>query len=314
MIAMGKFSIYHRGKLGNNMSRSKTVAPGSAEVAPLDEKVLEAALQIMRPLARLLVANGLKFGQAEEVLKHAFVDAGRRALEQAGATPNVSRVSVSTGIHRKDVKRLLEFGDGGGDDALAHGRSFASELYTRWTADPAFRRRGRVLDLPMRAPRGQPSFELLARGVSTDVHPRALLEELRRLGLVEVDADDGRVRLVEGGFVPSAERRQVMALLADNVADHLAGAVGNVGGESPAWLEQAVFADGLSIESLAEVDAQARRLWQQAMRALVPLLRERIGVDAAGPRDRRVRVGMYVYGAPAPAAAPARGQSDVKES
>lgn len=280
------------------MERSKAVALGSAEVAPLDDKVLEAALQIMRPLARLLISNGLKFGQAEEALKHAFVEAGRRALQRAGTTPNVSRISVSTGIHRKDVKRLLDAGDERGEAALSHGRSFASELYTRWTADPAFRRRGRVLDLPMRAPEGRPSFETLARGVSTDVHPRALLEELRRLGLVELDADGATVRLIEGGFVPSAERRQVMALLADNVADHLSGAVGNVGGESPTWLEQAVFADGLSDESLAVVDAEARRLWQQAMLALVPLLQGRIDADASGRRNRRVRVGMYVFGAP----------------
>lgn len=289
--------------------------PPSSVAHAGDETVLDAAFDVLVPLARLLIAHGLKFGQAEELLKRAFVTAGARELEKAGAKANVSQVSVGTGIHRKDVKRLLEAGPGDTASVKASGRSFASELYTRWATDPIYRTRAGTRVLPQRAAEGKPSFESLARSVSTDVHPRSLLEELRRLGLVSVDDDAGTVALVPGGFVPSAEGNQIVALLGANLGDHLRGAVGNVLGDSPRWVEQAVFADGLSAESFAQVDAEARRLWKDAMRRLVPMLEGLIREDEAAGRatDARVRIGLYAFGETAGTGAGAVETRDASE-
>lgn len=273
----------------------KTDARGRSGRAAAEpgEAVFDAALAVLRPLARLLVARGYKFGQAEELLKRAFVQAGRAELERTGLDTNVSQISITTGIHRKDVKRLLE----APGDPSAHGRSFAAEVFTRWISDPHYRYRGKPRVLPQRASGGERSFESLARSVSTDVHPKTLLDELRRLGIVELDEQAGTVRIAAASFVPSSDSAGMFALLGGNVGDHLGAAVSNVIGDRPPFLEQAVFADELSEESAQLAHEIARRTWHATLQELAPMLERRIDADRAAKRaaDRRLRIGMYFY-------------------
>ncbi|MFO1298958.1 MAG: DUF6502 family protein [Burkholderiaceae bacterium] len=254
-----------------------------------------AALAVLVPLARLLVARGLKFGQVEEL------GSSRLSCRQAARTraqrtrhqrePDQYR---STGIHRKDVMaRLLE----SPSDPAVHGRSFAAEVFTRWVSDPYYRLRQAARAAAQRASGGERSFESLACSVSTDVHPKTLLDELRRLGIVELDEQAQTVRIAAGSFVPSKDSARMFALLGGNVGDHLQAAVSNVIGDRAPLLEQAVFADELSDESVQLAHEIARETWHATLQALAPMLEKRIAADRAAKRraDRRLRVGMYFY-------------------
>lgn len=275
------------------MKTNATEGRAGALAAEPGDAVFGAALAVLVPLARLLVARGLKFGQVEELLKQAFVKAGSAELERNGLDTNVSQISITTGIHRKDVKRLLE----SPSDPAVHGRSFAAEVFTRWVSDPYYRHRGKPRVLPQRASGGERSFESLARSVSTDVHPKTLLDELRRLGIVELDEQAQTVRIAAGSFVPSKDSARMFALLGGNVGDHLQAAVSNVIGDRAPLLEQAVFADELSDESVQLAHEIARETWHATLQALAPMLEKRIAADRAAKRraDRRLRVGMYFY-------------------
>ncbi|MEZ5738629.1 MAG: DUF6502 family protein [Burkholderiaceae bacterium] len=221
----------------------------------------------------------------------------------------MSRLSVSTGLHRKDVKRLLaEAATDGGEPTVvpSPGTSLASIVYTRWTTDPALQQDSLPRVLPLRAGPGESSFESIARDAGTDAHPRSVLEELRRLGLVEVDEDQQLVKIEPGGFIPLFERSQLLALLGNNVGDHLASAVGNVLDEGDKRLEQAVFIDALSPAAIDEISAAARQIWTDAMRLLVRKMSalERRDGQAGAPGSSggtpvdpryRLRVGMYLH-------------------
>ncbi|MEZ5657668.1 MAG: DUF6502 family protein [Burkholderiaceae bacterium] len=261
----------------------------------IDAHVLAAASRLLLPLARLFVSHGLKFGQAEELLKQAFVRAGELELNSAGSAPNQSRLSVTTGVHRKDVRRLL--GQTGEAASRRPSRSVATEVYTRWSTAPEYQGAQGMLELPMRASDGAASFERLAREVSTDAHPRSVLEELRRLGLAELTEEGAGVRLTPGGFVPLLAQSELLDLLAANTGDHLSTAVGNVLGRGPRMLEQSVFDQGLTVEDARAVDLVARRLWAQSMSELVALMeslaRERRAAD--DDANHRVRVGMFCH-------------------
>jgi len=139
------------------------------------------------------------------------------------------------------------------------------------------------------------------------VHPRSLLDELCRLGLAEVVGDE--VRLLRERVVAGRDSARAFAFLGSNVGDHLRASVANVLAETPAHVEQAVFADELSAESIAAFDAIARAQWQALLEATVPKLQALIDADAAAgrARDRRVRIGLYTYHAAMsePPAAPA---------
>jgi Family of unknown function (DUF6502) len=272
-----------------------------------------AIASLLVPIAELAVARGLPFATVEELFKAAFVEAARRAQPESAGPRIVSRVATATGLTRREVTRLVSAEDKAGGPPPARP-SPATQVFTRWRADPTLRdRRGQPKALPRQGP--APSFEALARSVTQDVHPRSLLDELCRLGLAEVSGDE--VRLLRESVVAGRDSERAFGFLGSNVGDHLRASVANVLAETPPHVEQAVFADELSAESIAAFREVAKAQWQALLAAAVPKLQALIDADAAAgrQRDQRVRIGLYTYhdamsdppsaAAPAPASAPA---------
>lgn len=251
---------------------------------------------LLLPLARLAVAQGVPFSVAEAALKQAFVQAARETLVEAGLPEHrlVSRISTSTGLNRREVTRLTQTEASVSQPAAV---SSAAEVFTRWVTDKALRtRQGKVKPLARTGP--APSFDALARSVTQDVHPRSLLEELCRLGMAAVDPERDTVSLLRDAFVPGSDQQHMLAFLADNVGDHLSGAVSNVMGQGrPPHFDQAVFADELSGESMALVRQFVSGQWQRLLSEAVPLLEQCIENDrqAGRAQDQRVRIGLYTY-------------------
>lgn len=264
--------------------------------APSEDDAAQSALSaLLRPLARLAVARGVPFAAVEAGLKQAFVEAAQQALRDAGLPEHrlVSRISTSTGINRREVTRLTQAPSG---HRAPVGPSPANEVFTRWVSDRSLRAsRGKLKPLKRQGP--APSFEALARSVTQDVHPRSLLEELCRLGLARVDEESDTVSLLREAFVPGGDQQHMLAFLADNVGDHLNGAVSNVVGDARRHFDQAVFADELSSESLEVVHQFVSAQWKRLLNEAVPLLEQRIEEDrqAARTQDQRVRIGLYSY-------------------
>jgi hypothetical protein len=261
----------------------------------LDEHqaLLAATAALMLPLARLLVARGVPYAQAEESLKTAMVEAAREAHPDGLPHRLVSRIATTTGINRREVTRLTRF-----DSApVEPQRSVAANTFMRWRTNPAYLdAQGRPLALARQG--DAPSFESLARGVTQDVHPRSLLDELLRLGLASHDADTDRVTLILDAFVPSTDRARMLEFLAHNVGDHLSAAVANVLGPAPHHLERAVFADGLSPQAIAAAEAWVADAWRDMAAALVPFIEKLIADEANEPahvRQQRFRAGLYAY-------------------
>ena len=266
-----------------------------------------AIASLLEPIAQLAVARGLPFAAVEELFKAAFVEAARRAQPESAGPRIVSRVATATGLTRREVTRLVEAEDRAGGPPPPRP-SPATQVFTRWRADPALSdRRGRPRALPRQGP--APSFETLARSVTQDVHPRSLLDELCRLGLAEEVG--GEVRLLRESVVAGRDSARAFGFLGSNVGDHLRASVANVLAETPPHVEQAVFADELSAESIVAFREVAKAQWQALLAAAVPKLQALIDADAAAgrQRDRRVRIGLYTYhdamSDPPAAAAPA---------
>lgn len=284
-------------------------AASAAPAASAEQQALLQALQaIIAPLAELAVARGVHFGTVEEQLKLAFIVAARQAALQAtpGALPHrlVSRISSATGINRREVTRLVQ-----ADLQQAQPRrSPPVQVFARWTTDPVYLdAQGEPLALPRQGP--SPSFETLAASITRDVHPRSLLDGLLRLDLATLDEATDTVSLSRTRFVPRDDQVRMLGFLGGNVGDHLQAAVDNVSGRTPAHVEQAIRADGLSAASLAQLHERIHGQWRTLASALVPEIQRLIDADEAAGAEAngRLRVGLYMYAdrAPALAAAPA---------
>ena len=263
---------------------------GNIPTEALDHAIRHA----LRPLVRLLLARGVRYPAICVMLKDLYFE---EALAELGEDPGTttSRISLSTGLHRKDVSRMRAEGEA--REPVALETALASEVFTRWISERRFldaRRKPRPLPR-LASVGGERSFEALATSVSSDVRAKALLDELLRLGLVRLDGDD-QVVLNGEAFVPRKGSGEVLYYFGENLHDHLAAAVHNLLGREPALLEQAIFGGDLSRESVDELAELVRRAWHDLVQEIVPRASKLDERDAkAGRTDHRMRFGIYFY-------------------
>lgn len=264
------------------------------------QQLLQQAVQdLLLPLARLCVGRGLPFAQAEELFKQAYVAAAREARREQGlpTARDVSQVAVATGLHRREVSRL-------GDEAPRRAVQRpvpATQLVTRWLADPALRHKnGRIRRLPRQGP--APSFEALAASITRHVHARSLLDELQRRGLVQHREADDTVELLTDRITPTEDEARLLGFLGANAGDHLSAAVANVLHGDRRHVEQAVFSDSMSQHGIEQARALVQQQWQLLLKNLVPALQQMIHDDREAGRDasHRLRVGLYSFHEPLP--------------
>src|SRR5918993_5459338 len=65
--------------------------------------VLAACARVLRPVVRLALSLGAKHAQLETLLRELMIDEARRAWRLQGIEPNISQLSVTTGLNRKAV-------------------------------------------------------------------------------------------------------------------------------------------------------------------------------------------------------------------
>ncbi len=284
------------------MNDQTTPFPGGAEATDARARIaLRAALALLVPLARWLVRNGVTYSSFTPALKTVFVEAARRELATHDGKITDSSLSVLSGVHRRDLRTMGEATTP--SSAQPKAPSVASQVFTRWVTDAKLRGRD---DQPKAIPKtGEGlSFDALARQVSSDVHPRTLLAEMQRLGLVAVDGDS--VHLQAQAFVPQEGFEEMADLFSANVSDHLAAAVHNLQGTAaPKFLEQSLFGSGLSARSAEALGATARKLWKDAFRQMATEAGAHLKRDAKNDdTPMRMRFGVYFYAEPKDGPAP----------
>ena len=275
--------------------------------SPENQSAAQAALaELLAPLCELALRDGVKLPALVELTKRALVDAADALYGQHDTQLSDSRVSVMTGVHRKDLRSLRQ----SAQPVSVRRKNLAAEVFGRWLADPLYlTSKGKPRVLPRQsADPAAASFDSLVAGISQDVHPRAVLDELLRLNLAHCDEQD-KVRILASAFTPSADRDAQRQFLAANAADHLRAGRENLDQGGRAFLEQAIYSDQLSEDSAQEFNRATLGAWEQAFADLMPRLRDLYHRDRTErrPMVRRVRFGMYGYVAAADAQTAATG-------
>lgn len=266
---------------------------------PPTQPLVRALKRVLAPVVRLMLAKGMSFPMVSEMLKQVFVEVAERHFRIAGRPQTDSRITLLTGVHRKDVKRLRAVERRGTAQPGARV-SLGAQLVASWLGVAGFQdAEGNPLPLPRLASSGGTvSFEALVAHVSKDIRSRAVLDEWLRQGLVHLDEED-RVVLDAQAFVPREGIEDKLYYLGHNLGDHAAAATSNVIGEADPHLERSVHYDGLSEAAVAEL---AKLAAQQGMKAVVAVNRRAMELeqqDAGTPAPRhRMTFGIYYYRVP----------------
>ncbi|MDH3377765.1 MAG: DUF6502 family protein [Gammaproteobacteria bacterium] len=270
--------------------------PESPKQAGTPPEALTAAVQrLLRPLVGLLLEHGLTYVWLSGLLKSLFVDVAAQEFQLPGKNLTNSRITLLTGVHRKDVRRLRE--ELLRDSPPPATVFLGAQLVALWTSEARFLDNERVPKPLLRfaGDSDEPSFEDLVTAISKDIRPRSVLDEWLRLGVVEIDAD-GRVRLKSAAFIPAKGFDEKAYYLGRNVHDHLAAARHNVQSNDPSRLERSVYYDGLTPKS---IDALAELSEEEAVKALKTVNRRARQLQArdrgANEANYRMNFGVYFY-------------------
>lgn len=272
-------------------------APKALPPAITPPRALAVAVRrLLRPLIRLMLHYSVQYPYLANLLKLTYVEVATQ-MPVPGKEQTDSRISLLTGIHRLDVKRLrAEIVTGA--DAPPPSVSLGAQAVALWTTRSSYLDgKGRPLPLPRLASSGgEVSFESLVQSISKDIRPRVVLDEWLRLGIAKVD-DQDRVILVTDAFVPSHGLDEKLFYLGKNVHDHLGACEHNlVRTDAPPLLERSVYFDHLSRESAEALAAHSRQLASQAIQAFAQKAMELQEKDSRESNATyRVTYGLYYF-------------------
>lgn len=260
--------------------------------------VLSAVAHILRPLIRLLLSQGITYTVFCDAVRTIYVKVADEEFKLPEKAQTDSRVSLLTGIHRREVNRLRN--EPVQEIALSQQASMSALLLATWNGDPDYvDGQGMPVPLPRLASKGgAQSFESLVQSISKDFRPRVVLDEWLRQGIVRLD-DDDNVHLMPEAFAQPREMDEKAFYFGQNIHDHLAATAHNLAGEQPPFLERCVFYDKLSPDSVNELAGYSRTVGMKALQAVnkrAAELQKRDREQAVAVH--RMNFGVYQYSAP----------------
>jgi Family of unknown function (DUF6502) len=260
------------------------------------QPVLVLALRrLLRPLVRILLRHGMSFARFAEEARAVFVDVAEQEFELPGRQQTVSRISIITGLTRKEVRRVKQRNEcDAADRTAAHNR--AARVIGGWVRDHAGAE-GASATLPLDG--SSQSFADLVRRHSGDMPVRAVLDELIRVGAVE-RTNSGEVRLLTRGYVPQTGDPDRLAMLGRDARDLISSVEHNLSAPPPDRYYQRIVAyDNLPADFLPALRSEAAKrgqaLLEQLDRCMAPKDRDVRGAPERGADRRRAVIGVYYF-------------------
>lgn len=178
-------------------------------------KPQNARLNSLKLLLRPVVAYCLSQSQAvqelTEALKFALIEGAVSEMQARGEKVNISRLSVMTGLHRRDVMRIYR-----GGEAKDSSVNLISKVIGQWENDRRFQNKsGKPRRLKYVGDDSE--FSRLVRTVSHDVHPGTVLFELERGNLVK--KDETTLSLLRAFEVTKGDMDKTFKVLTQDVTD-----------------------------------------------------------------------------------------------
>lgn len=187
------------------------------------EHLLDTFRRVLRPLVRILVRSGVRYDEFLELVRRVYVETTVRDGLGDGVPLTRTRISVSTGVARRDVDRFIDKEDNLPPIGKSMTRTLM-EIMHRWHTDPQFvGPYGIPLEIEMNSPKGR-SFRELVHFVNPTVKAPEALEELLRMKSV-VMSGETHIRAVSRALKPAEEMSPAQLEFFGNALTRLADTV-----------------------------------------------------------------------------------------
>ncbi len=252
------------------------------------ETTLEHAVSMMPELVHWLIKAGVGYSEFSAALKIVFYNEAIKELDTIKQKKTDSAVSLLSGLGRRDVRSFCQTY---GEYRLIN--QFNQQLPISVPARVIGLWIGQKLPSQIQFNGEEPSFESLVKQVSSEKHPKSILLELKRLGLVIEEND--QIILQSSSFTPDPQMDESKQLFTRNISDHLAAGISNLT-QKTNFLEQAIFADELSQESVEKLNKLSVDMWNLMSKAILSSAIEYCKHDEGSTEANKCfRLGIYQY-------------------
>jgi hypothetical protein len=253
---------------------------------------------MLRPVVRELIAHGIAYPAVHRMMKELYVEVAESDFALPFKRMTDSRVSLVTGLNRKEVSQLRKRREQPYRLPEVEG-TIVTRVLGRWMAAPPFA-------TPDGSPQrllyessdpAAPTFATLVRDLGPDVPVRSVLDELLRLGFAEIDPN-GYVRLVVEAYVPPSDAEGKLTLLGSDPAEVFSTIMHNIDNPDAPHLQRKVAYDNIGTKALPVLREKSLRLGEEFIRRANALLaaydRDRNPNAPGGERCRFV-LGTYAF-------------------
>lgn len=168
--------------------------------------MLEAYRRLFRPLVRTLLRNGVSYSEFSATTREVFVEESIKDFWRKDGNCSVARVSISTGMGRKEVEQILDAW--AKDEGISDRSRLAriSRLLTGWSTDPKYvGPYGWPIDVPFEISGDdrKASFVEIVKRFCGNTSPQVMLNELLNVQAVS-RTEAGLLRLENRAYIPEA--------------------------------------------------------------------------------------------------------------
>ncbi len=93
-------------------------------------------VRLLRPLIRLLIEGGVTFPAVADLVRSLYVEVAARDLLQGPRARTDSRISLLTGVHRKEIRRWRS--EAGEPEDVPPVITRTSQIIARWLHDDEY--------------------------------------------------------------------------------------------------------------------------------------------------------------------------------
>jgi len=166
---------------------------------------------LLRPVLRFCTRHALYIQDIDPILKEAWIKVASDELVRRGEKITVSRLSVMTGIHRRDVLKYSS-----PEKEQSQVKDFISKIMGQWQNNRSFvTKAGAARVLSIGGDKSE--FTALVKSVSGDLNSATVLFELERAEVIERVGSSAR--LVVDSYTPKGNSEAMFGILEKDLTD-----------------------------------------------------------------------------------------------
>ncbi|MGI9235942.1 MAG: DUF6502 family protein [Woeseiaceae bacterium] len=247
---------------------------------------------LLRPIASIVLKCGMTWREFSELSKSVFVSVATDEFGIRGRPTNVSRVSILTGISRKEVKRQREL-LAEPEIGISPKTTDASRLLSGWYQHPDYvDAEGRPLALPGGGPK--PSFHSLFEHFGGDTPQQTLVRELLKAGSIE-ENEQGQYVAKRRYHMPVEMDPGSIRVFGTNLFDHANTLCKNITSRTEdRWLEGFAIDDQIHPDAIEDFRDFLDKRGQHFLEEIDDWLSQhRLDSNESGTTPVRLGLGVY---------------------